>query len=86
MHIPIGTTELYKKTFHWYWFDTMIEEDFDHLTGDVDGDNEINIADICALINQILAAHYTEYADVNRDGEIDIADITALIDILLNGD
>jgi hypothetical protein len=52
--------------------------------GDVNGDNEINIADINALIDLILTGGSNDRADVNGDGEINIADINAVIDLILN--
>ncbi len=54
------------------------------ITGDVNGDNEVNIADINALIDLILSGGTSPSADVNGDGEIGIADINAVIDIILN--
>ena len=56
------------------------------LYGDVNGDLEINIADINTVIDIILdGTTITPAADVNGDGEINIADINAVIDIILNG-
>jgi hypothetical protein len=54
-----------------------------YITGDVNADNEINIADINAVIDIILASGSTPCADVNGDGEINIADVNALINIIL---
>ncbi len=54
------------------------------LRGDVNGDGEVNIADINALIDMILAANAASNGDVNGDGEVNIADINAVIDIILN--
>ena len=53
--------------------------------GDVNGDGEVNIADVNALIDLILAGRTTDPADVNHDGEVNIADITAVIDLILKG-
>ncbi len=55
------------------------------IKGDVNGDSEVNIADINALIDIILTDEATANtaADINGDGEINIADINALIDIIL---
>ena len=56
------------------------------ITGDVNRDGEVNIADINTVIDIILSGEVasTPLADVNRDGEINIADINAIIDIILN--
>ena len=51
--------------------------------GDVNGDGEVNIADINALIDIILSGDSQPAADVNNDGEVNIADINAVIDIIL---
>lgn len=54
--------------------------------GDVNGDLEVNIADINSVINIILnGSDATGAADVNNDGEINIADVNAVIDVILNG-
>ena len=53
------------------------------LTGDVNGDGEVNIADINALVDMILIGSTQPVGDVNGDGEINIADVNALIDIIL---
>ena len=50
---------------------------------DVNGDSEVNIADVNAVINIILSGGAGTKGDVNNDGEINIADINALIDYIL---
>ncbi|MBR5170638.1 MAG: BspA family leucine-rich repeat surface protein [Muribaculaceae bacterium] len=56
------------------------------LRGDVNGDGEVNIADVNALIDIILSGKGgTAAADVNGDGEVNIADVNALIDMILGG-
>jgi len=56
------------------------------LEGDVNGDGEVTIADVNAVIDLILAGGYEEAADVNGDGEVTIADVNAVIDIILTSD
>ena len=53
------------------------------LTGDVNGDGEVNIADINAIIDVILMGAAGADADVNHDSEVNIADINAIIDLIL---
>ena len=53
--------------------------------GDVNGDSEVNIADVNAVINMILKAEPDLVGDINNDGEINIADVNAVIDIILGG-
>ena len=57
------------------------------ITGDIDGDGKVSIADVTALIKMILGKPSTDVcermrnhiADVNGDGNITIADVTALV-------
>ena len=59
------------------------------LRGDVNGDGEVSIADVSALIDCLLGNDtvFSEAnADVDRDGEIGISDVAMLIDYLLSGD
>ncbi len=58
----------------------------EEIYGDVNGDLEVNIADVNAIIDVILNDATILTADVNQDGEINIADINVIIDIILNGD
>jgi beta-fructofuranosidase len=54
------------------------------IRGDVNGDGEVNIADINAIIDVILSGGANQSADVNGDGEVNIADVNAVIDIILS--
>ena len=56
-----------------------------NIYGDVNGDLEVNIADVNVVINVILNDVTNVAADVNKDSEINIADVNAIIDIILNG-
>ena len=61
------------------------------LKGDVNGDGDISIADVTALVNIILGKatpetnpdYNFEAANVNGDEDISIADVTALVNIIL---
>ena len=54
------------------------------LKGDVNGDGEVNIADVNALIDAVLrGTPPSPNFDINGDGEVNIADINALIDLIL---
>jgi hypothetical protein len=59
------------------------------IRGDINGDREVNIADINSVIDIILGSDVSDYvhsrADVNSDGEVNIADINVIIDIILKG-
>ena len=56
------------------------------ITGDVNGDQEVNIADVNAVISIILSGSGNLTAgDVNGDHEVNIADVNAVINIILGG-
>ena len=60
----------------------------DTITGDVNCDDEVNIADVNIIISIILGNTVDDdmykKADVNDDGEVNIADVNVLISIILN--
>ncbi len=59
------------------------------LRGDVNGDGEVAIGDVSALIDYLLTGDATginlESANCNNDSEVSISDVSSLIDFLLNG-
>jgi len=66
---------------------TLYYNETQDLPGDVNGDGEVNISDVSAIISIILggqadAATMTR-ADLNGDGEVNISDVNALIDLIL---
>ena len=69
-------------------FTLWYSESSSFAIGDVNGDGEVNIADVNTLINIILSGNFNvsgaDRADVNNDGEIGIADVNELINIILN--
>ena len=83
LQVPLESLEAYQQ--HTYW------KKFGHILpfigagpGDIDGDGEINIADVTKLIDKLLSGEeLPAYIDVNGDGSVDIADVTKLIDQLL---
>lgn len=56
------------------------------VVGDVDGDNEVGISDVSALVDLLLnGGEMPKAADCDNDGEYGISDVSALVDYLLNG-
>ncbi len=59
------------------------------IRGDVNGDGQVKIGDVTALINYLLSGDTSsinlQAADCNQNGEIKIGDVTALINYLLSG-
>ena len=53
------------------------------IKGDVNGDGEVNISDVNAIIRMILGTP-EDKGDVNRDGEVNISDVNVVIGIILN--
>ncbi|MDO4511168.1 MAG: leucine-rich repeat protein [Bacteroidales bacterium] len=55
------------------------------LKGDVNGDGEVNVSDVTALINRILgtASYADSVCDINADGNVNVSDVTALINQIL---
>lgn len=82
--VPKSSINDYKAAEQWKEF--MFESQW--LRGDVNGDGEVNIADINVLVDIIMGntadAETMLRADVNEDGEINIADINAVLDIILS--
>ena len=59
------------------------------ISGDVNGDGEVNIADANSVIDIVVMGGNSGHsrapaADVNDDGEINIADVNAIINIILD--
>ena len=50
----------------------------------MNGDGEVSIADINAIITMILTSNPTAAGDVNGDNEVTIADVNAVIGIILS--
>ena len=66
---------------------TVTFELVETVEGDVNGDGNLNIADVTAIIDYLLGSgmHIDEQvADINGDEAVNIADVTALIDKLLS--
>ena len=81
-----GTADAYLADENWYPYFGQIVDDLKPVVhGDVNGDGEVNIADVNAIIDMILSGTIDTAGDVNGDNEINIADVNAIIDIILNG-
>jgi len=81
LHVPYGTADAYQADWNWFPFFERIAE-MGHVYGDVNGDDEVNIADVNAVIDVILGSDNAA-ADVNGDDEVNIADVNAVIDVIL---
>jgi hypothetical protein len=81
LHVPNGTADAYQADWHWFPFFEMIVE-MGHVYGDVNGDDEVNIADVNVVIDVVLGGDNAA-ADVNGDGEVNIADVNTTINCIL---
>ena len=65
--------------------DRIYVDRWSNITGDINGDGEVNVSDVTALINKILGSStYSDaVCDINGDGEINVSDVTALINMIL---
>lgn len=65
---------------------TILAEEAPSALGDVNGDSDVNISDVTALIDILLSgATAPQAADCNGDSNVNISDVTTLIDYLLTG-
>ena len=90
LRVPTGCKNAYMAAPIWKLFNSIVESSsLDEVTmGDVDGDGNVGIADVTALVDYILDHSnviVADAADVDQDGNIGIADVTVLIDYILNG-
>ena len=80
-------TGAYQADERWYPYFGQIVEDI--FRGDVNGDGNVNISDVTALIDYLLSGNANgvnlSAADCNKDNSINISDVTTLIDYLLTG-
>ena len=53
------------------------------VVGDVDGNGEVNISDVNAIIDIILSGRADTAGDVDGNGEVNISDINAIISLIL---
>ncbi len=55
----------------------------DSLPGDVNGDGEVTVSDVNAIIHAIVTGMVPPSADVNHDGEITVGDVNTVIGYIL---
>lgn len=62
-----------------------IQFESEYIAGDANADGGVDIADVTAIINIVLAGDPIIYgSDCNGDGMMNIQDVTCAIDIVLN--
>ena len=83
LFVPEGSEEAYMIANPWKYFAYIKGITLDVGPSDVNGDGEVNIADINSVLNAIINDSYDERLDVNGDGEINIADINEVVQTIL---
>ena len=53
------------------------------LPGDLNGDGVLNVLDVVALVNIVLADGYSSEADINADGYCNVLDVVQLVNLIL---
>ena len=63
-------------------YDLVIIADKPTFTGDLNGDDKVDIADAVTVLNIMAAGDYNAAADVNGDQKVDIADFVTILNIM----
>ena len=84
LYVPTGCREAYIAHKEWRRFANIVETDFGLPAGngDVNGDQQVNVGDIMAIINVMATNAYDAKADVNGDHQVNVGDIMAIINIM----
>lgn len=75
--VPCEAKDAYMQADEW--------KEFRHILSigaslyDINGDGEVNIADVNAMIDAVLSQNCTILEDVNFDGEVNLADVNTVI-------
>ena len=84
--------DAYKVTAPWKDFGTIlaIKDDPTYITGDANGNGEVEIGDVTSVLTLMATPEATGYnnqaADANGNGEIEIGDVTTILTIMANGE
>lgn len=83
VRVPRQSLEAYREALVWKRFSSIVGVDFQALDrADVNGDGEVTVADVNAVIEVMLGGSNAWPADVNGDGEVTVADVNAVIDVM----
>ena len=100
LHVLSESVPSYQSAQYWEEFSAIHGDAIFYMLGDVNGDGEINIADVNSVIVIIInggssGGHtrapnpygdgWAVIGDINGDGEVNIADINVIIDFILKG-
>ena len=83
LYVPKGYENAYRSANGWKKFIHIVGITVSAGASDVNGDGEVNIADINNMVDAILSGDNDKTFDVNGDGEIGIADINEIVQTIL---
>ncbi len=83
LFVPRGLEATYMLADKWKKFIHIVGITVSTGASDVNGDGEVNIADINNMVDAILSGDKDKTFDVNGDGEIGIADINEIVQTIL---
>ena len=81
--VPEQSVQAYMAAPEWKRFKSITGVCMSDVIGDMNCDDEVNIADINVLIDAILMGEMDSRLDVNGDGELNVGDINEVISIIL---
>lgn len=84
--VEIGVNIEQDKPYNWYSFSRfrLVQLEGDAAkAGDVNGDTKVDVADITAMVNIIVAEGYEKVADLDGDNDVDAEDLKALVNLVL---
>ena len=87
LYVPEGTIDKYRAANGWKNFLSIKEFEVEP-TGDANGDDTVDIADVAMIISKIQEENPSGFnikaADMNGDGRIDHVDLTTVVNLILN--
>ncbi len=85
LYVPAESLDAYAAADQWkLFFAEPLDEPEPSIPGDINGDSDVDVADIVAEIDKVLEGSTDAAYDVNSDGAVDVADIVAVIDYVLS--
>ena len=87
LYVPRGSKAAYETADVWKYFSSIVEFS-DIISGDANGDGEVNVSDIVEIVNYIMNKPSDKFvfaaADLNEDGEVNVTDIVKVVSIIMS--
>ena len=81
-HTPFTNLSFEAEYSSSFLYEVVCSEE--EITGDINGDLEINVLDIVNLVNIILSGQFEGTADLNNDEDNNVLDVVILVQLILN--